>query len=98
MQPAVALVPGESITPEERALVAADAASGVSSVLDWREWRFLNADLDVVFTRRPRGEWVCLDAETRLAADGLGTCTSVLRDAAGPFGHGTQALVVQRPR
>jgi len=98
MQPKVALVAGETASPVQRALIAADAASGVSAILDWRAWRFLNGDLDVVFTRPPRGDWVCLDAVTELARDGLGTCSSVLRDADGPFGRSTQALVVQRPR
>jgi hypothetical protein len=88
------LIAGEEPTPLERLLVMADAASGVSAMLDWDEWLFVNVDLGVHLERPPRGEWMAMDAQTRLGDSGAGLCTSVLSDAAGRVGVSTQSLLV----
>src|SRR3954454_7274429 len=59
------LVVGEEPSALQRALVAADVGNGISAVLDWREYVFINVDLTVHFERMPEGEWVCVDAVTR---------------------------------
>ena len=62
----VPLVAGEEASPLERMLVMADAASGISHVLDWKRWMFINVDLGIHLERQPEGEWMAMDAVTRL--------------------------------
>ena len=90
----VPLVLGEEPTPLERLLVMADAASGVSSVLDWDEWTFVNVDLGVHLSRPPAGEWMAMAAETRVGGEGAAICRSELFDASGLVGLSTQSLLV----
>ena len=63
------LVAGEEPTPLQRTLVAADVGNGISAVLDWRRYLFINVDLSVHLERMPEGEWVCVDAVTAPAAE-----------------------------
>ena len=58
------VVAGETPTPLQRALAAADFGNGVSAVLPWDQFVFINTDLTVYLHREPEGEWVCLDART----------------------------------
>jgi hypothetical protein len=88
------LIAGEEPTPLERLLVMADAASGISAMLDWHEWLFVNVDLGVHLERPPHGEWMAMDAQTRIGDTGAGLCTSVLSDAVGRVGVTTQSLLV----
>lgn len=88
----VALVEGEEPTPLERLLVMADAASGISAVLDWERWSFVNVDLGVNLEREPEGEWMAMDAVTRPGPAGAGLCVGVLSDERGRVGVSTQTL------
>jgi hypothetical protein len=90
----VPLVVGEQTAPLERLLTMADAASGVSAMLDWKTWMFVNVDLGVHLQRPPRGEWMAMEARTRLGDAGAGLCTSVLSDGLGRVGVSTQSLFV----
>jgi len=90
----VPLVAGEEATPLERLLVMADAASGVSSVLDWSRWIFVNVDLGVHLSRPPAGEWMAMAAETRVGPQGAALCRSQLFDSTGWIGVSTQSLLV----
>ena len=94
----VPLVAGEAASPLERLLVMADAASGISHVLDWTQWVFINVDLGIHLERPPEGEWMAMDATTRLGPAGAGLCTSVLSDERGRVGLSTQTLRVTRQR
>lgn len=94
----VPLVRGEPATPLERLLVMADAASGISHVLDWQEWVFINVELGIHLERAPEGEWMAMDATTRLGPDGAGLCTSTLSDERGRVGVSTQTLRVAKQR
>lgn len=89
------LVEGEPTSPLERLMVVADVANGVSAVLDYREFLFINTELTVHLLRPPEGEWVGVDAVTHL--DGVGLAESVLWDERGRLGRGAQTLLV-RPR
>ena len=92
------LLPGEEPSPLQRVLIAADSGNGVSSVLDWRRWLFVNPDLTVYLHRPPEGEWVCLQARTTLEPVGLGLAESVIFDRTGPVARGLQSLfVAERP-
>lgn len=90
----IPLVEGEEPTPAQRVLVVADSGNGVSNVLDWGRYLFINTELSVHFTRPPAGEWVQLDARTEIAAGGAGLASSVLSDRTGPVARGAQALFV----
>ncbi len=90
----VALVEGEEPTGVQRVLVVADSGNGVSAVLPFGEWLFINTELTVHFRRPARGEWVCLDAETSIASGGAGLARSVLSDDDGVVAQGAQALLV----
>jgi hypothetical protein len=92
----VALVRGEPASPLERLLVMADAASGISHVLDWQEWVFINVELGIHLERLPEGEWMAMDATTRLGPSGAGLCTSILSDERGRVGVSTQTLRVAK--
>jgi hypothetical protein len=90
------LVDGEEPTPVQRAMAAADFGNGISRVLDWDEWLFVNTDLTVHLQRDPVGEWVALDARTALEPDGSGLAVSDLHDERGPVGVAVQSLFVDR--
>jgi hypothetical protein len=88
------LVVGEEPTPLQRALIAADVGNGISAVLDWRSYVFINVDLTVHFERMPAGEWVCVDAVTRPQPTGIGTAESELSDERGRIGRAAQSLLI----
>jgi hypothetical protein len=88
------LVAGEEPTPLQRTLVAADVGNGISAVLDWGRFVFINVDLSIHLERMPEGEWVCVDAVTLPQRNGIGTAESVLSDEHGRIGRAAQALLV----
>lgn len=92
----VPVVPGETPSPFQRAAAAADFGNGVSSVLPYDRYVFINPDLTVHLEREPEGEWVCLDAATDLGAGGTGLAHSRLWDRTGPVGRAVQSLLVER--
>ncbi len=94
----VPLVRGEPATPLERLLVMADAASGISHVLDWQEWVFINVELGI-HLERPSGGRVDGDGRDHSAGpEGAGLCTSILSDERGRVGVSTQTLRVAKQR
>ncbi len=90
------LVAGEEPSPLQRALVAADVGNGISAVLDYHQYVFINVDLTVHFERMPEGEWVCVDAVTRPRPNGIGTAESVLSDQRGRIGRAAQSLLIAK--
>jgi Thioesterase-like superfamily len=88
----VGIVPDEEPSPLQRVLAVADSGNGVSAVLPWDDWLFINPELTVHVLRPPVGEWVVLDAATSIAATGL--ARSVMSDAEGPVAYGSQSLLV----
>jgi Thioesterase-like superfamily len=90
------IVAGEAITPLMRAAIAADFCNGTSSVLDFTQWTFINADLTVSLARMPVGEWILLDAQTWLGASGTGIAFAKLGDERGYFGRAIQSLVIEK--
>jgi len=90
------LLPADPLTSLARVAATADFGNGVSAVLPFEEYLFINADLTITLNRRPEGEWIALDARTLLHPGGIGWAQSVLHDERGPLGLATQALVVQR--
>lgn len=91
------LLEGEAPSPYQRVAVAADSGNGISAILDYEKFSFVNSDLTISLLRRPVGEWICLDARTSLGAAGGGLAESALYDTLGFIGRATQSLAV-RPR
>jgi hypothetical protein len=89
------LVEDEVPSGYQRVAVAADSGNGISAVLDFARYSFVNCDLTINLLRRPLGEWICVDARTLLAANGCGLAESQLFDEAGLIGRGTQSLAVR---
>lgn len=88
------LVAGETPSPLQRTMIAADSGNGVSFVLDPRRHTFVNPDLTVHLHRPPAGEWVCLDARTIPQPHGIGIADTRLLDEQGPIGRSVQSLVI----
>jgi hypothetical protein len=92
------LVDGEQPSPLQRLAAAGDFGNGISAVLSWDEYMFINPDLTLYVDRQPEGEWICLQASTTLARGGIGSSESVLWDERGRIGRAAQALLVARRR
>ena len=86
------LVHGEETTAYQRVAVAADSGNGISAVLDFSKYIFVNSDLSIHLLRQPRGEWICLDARTHLGPQGCGLAESMLFDVDGLVGRAAQSL------
>ncbi len=92
---AVDMVDGRPPTPLERVAAAADFGNGISKWFEMDEVLFLNPDLTINLHRLPVGEWVCLDAVTRVGPEGIGLAESLLFDEEGPIGRATQSLLME---
>ena len=90
------LVEGEQASAYQRVAVAADSGNGISAILDFQSFSFVNSDLTINLLRRPQGEWICLDARTLLGPNGGGLTESVLYDTQGQIGRATQSLTISR--
>ncbi|MGV7214351.1 thioesterase family protein [Bradyrhizobium sp. UFLA05-112] len=90
------LIEGEAVSQAMRAVVAADFSNGTASTLDFRAWTYINADLTVSFARQPVGDWILLDGESWIGADGPGLAMSRLADRQGYFGRAVQSLVIEK--
>ncbi|MEY2225984.1 thioesterase family protein [Streptomyces sp. BF23-19] len=94
MRMKVPLVAGEEPRPLDRVLIAADSGNGISSVMDFGRYVFINGDLTVHLHRHPVGEWVCVEARTSVDAAGIGLADARLHDEKGPIGRSAQSLFV----
>jgi hypothetical protein len=88
------LVDEEPVSPLARVLAAADFGNGISRIVDFDRYLFVNTDLTVHLHREPAGEWVLLDARTVLEPHGAGLARSLLSDERGRVGLGAQSLFV----
>jgi hypothetical protein len=88
------LVDEEPASPLARVLAAADFGNGISRIVDFQDYLFVNTDLTVHLHREPAGEWVLLDARTRLEPHGAGLAHSALSDERGRLGLAAQSLFV----
>jgi hypothetical protein len=88
------LLDDEPPSPLALAAAAADFGNGVSRVLDFDRHLFVNTDLSIHLAREPVGEWVMLDARTRVEPHGAGLAASTLYDERGQIGLAAQSLFV----
>jgi hypothetical protein len=89
------VVAGEPPSQLARVAAAADFANGLSWILPWRDWLFVNTELTIHLRREARGEWIGLDARTASSAAGFGVSTATLHDLDGPIGVCAQSLFVE---
>lgn len=89
------LLEGEIPSVYQRVAVAADSGNGISAILDFAKYSFVNSDLTVNLLRRPQGEWICLDARTHLGPNGCGLAESTIFDTHGLVGRATQSLSIR---
>ncbi|MCF8198858.1 MAG: thioesterase family protein [Sulfuritalea sp.] len=89
------LVEGEAPSAYQRVAVAADSGNGISAILDFKRYTFVNFDLTINLLRRPRGESICIDAQTLVGPDGGGLSESRIYDEDGLIGRGTQSLLIR---
>ena len=92
------VVLGSPTSPWQRVAAAADFGNGVSAELPFATSLFINPDLTVSVHRPPEGEWVCLQARTRLGSPVVGASESALWDTRGRIGRAIQNLVVEVAR
>ena len=90
------LVAGEEPSAIQRVAIAADSGNGISSVLDFKRFVFVNSDLTVNLLRRPHGEWICIEAQTLVGPEGNGLAEARIFDAEGLTGRSTQSLPIRR--
>lgn len=89
------VVAGEAPSPLMRVMASADFGNGLSGVLDFMRYIYINPDLTVYLHRALEGEWVLLDAATEVGPTGVGLAESRLWDVTGPIGRSLQGLLVE---
>lgn len=90
------LVETEEPSAYQRVAVAADSGNGISAILDFKTYNFVNSDLTINLLRRPQGEWICIDAATYIGPKGAALAESRLFDEQGMIGRATQSLLVRK--
>jgi len=90
----VPLVAGEQPSPLQRLAAAGDFGNGIATAVSWATHVFINPDLTLYVERLPQGEWVGLDAITRVGGAGTGVSDSALYDEGGRVGRAQQGLFV----
>ncbi len=88
------LLAGEPPSQLQLLAAAGDFGNGISAALPWDKYVFINPDLTLYIERPPVGEWICLEARTIIAPEGIATAESVLYDLGGRVGTATQALLI----
>lgn len=86
---------GEEPSALERVAVAADSGNGISAILDFQRYIFVNSDLSINLLRKAQGEWICIAARTLLGPDGGGLAEARIFDAQGMIGRSTQSLAIR---
>jgi hypothetical protein len=89
------LVAGEETSPLCRFMCVADMTNGVSSILPYGRYRWINPDLTVAVHRPPDGAWFGLEGASSVGDDGIGVAHATAFDEVGAFGHVIQTQLVQ---
>jgi hypothetical protein len=89
------LIDGEELDGQDRVLIVADSANGLSAVLPMDKWLSIPPTMTTTLLRPAAGEWVHLACRTALTDDGLGLATATLHDLSGELGAVAQPLLVR---
>jgi len=92
----VPVVAGEVPTGAQRAAAMADFGNGVSRLVDFEQFLFINPDLTVHLLRPPSGEWIGLRAVSFYGPQGAGMADAAIYDGQGVVGRGVQSLYLDR--
>lgn len=92
----VPLLAGEEIDPLDRVLTMSDFPNGVSNVVPFEEFVYINPDLTVHLHRLPGQEWLLLDAATWVRHAGHGQAVAGIHDDDGRLGTALQSLMIWR--
>jgi hypothetical protein len=90
----VPVLPDRALTPLQRIAGAADFANGISHVLPFETYTFVNPDLSIHLFQPMVGEWVGLHSTTHHGPDGVGMSDSSLYDIHGRIGRANQSLLL----
>lgn len=90
------LIDGVALTAQDRVLIAADSANGLSLSLPLENWFSIPPSMTATLLRPPVGGWVHLACRTHLADDGIGLAHGDMFDAMGLVGEVAQPLLVRR--
>jgi acyl-CoA thioesterase len=89
------LIEGVPLTSQDRVLIAADSANGLSLSLPMEQWLSIPPTMTATLLRPPAGEWVYMACRTHLTGDGLGLAHADMFDRHGFVGEVAQPLLVQ---
>lgn len=89
---AVTVVVGRPNSPFVNAAMAAEGTSLVTN-LGTAGVGYINGDLTVALSRLPVDDWVGVEADSHVVADGVSVGTATLFDSAGAFGTGLVTAV-----
>jgi hypothetical protein len=90
------LIDGQALTGQDRVLIVADSANGLSLSLPLEQWLSIPPAMTATLLRPPAGEWVHLACRTYLADDGVGLAHADLSDPDGLIGEVAQPLLVRK--
>jgi hypothetical protein len=90
------LIEGVATTAQDRVLIAADSANGLSLSLPMENWFSIPPTMTATLLRPPTGDWVHMACRTHLTVDGIGLAHADLSDTQGFIGEVAQPLLVQR--
>jgi hypothetical protein len=90
----VPLFPDAAQTPLQRVAGAVDFANGISRVLPWESYLFVNPDLTVQLFRPLRGDWVGMASATHHGSTGVGMSDTAVFDIDGRVGRSCQSLLL----
>jgi acyl-coenzyme A thioesterase PaaI-like protein len=89
----VPVLPDVALTPLQRVAGAVDFANGISHVLPWESYLFVNPDLTLHLFRPLRGEWVGMASATHHGSTGVGMSDTAVFDIDGRIGRSCQSLL-----
>ncbi|MGE0385555.1 MAG: thioesterase family protein [Gammaproteobacteria bacterium] len=90
------IVAGCANTPYMQVAICADLGAGMSSIVGFRDWTRINADVSIHLNRLPRGAWLAVDARTESTGNGIGQVLCTLFDREGHIGWTHQSVLIER--
>jgi hypothetical protein len=90
------LVQGVKTSPAVMAATLCDFGNGVGQLNLSDDLGCINTDVSLYLHRRPVGEWLGLDARSRMQDTGVGLVETTLFDSLGPVGKILQAVITMR--
>lgn len=90
------LIQGVETSPTVMAATLCDFGNGVGQLNLTSDVGCINADVSLYLHRSPVGEWLGLDARSRMQDTGVGLVETTLFDRQGPVGKALQAIITMK--